>query len=285
MSPRRGNAIFVLTLIACLAVSLAFGALGVGAAPQGTAEITAPAANAGISGNVEIRGTATATNFQFYKLEWGQGATPAQWLVIGELRRTPVTNGVLGTFNTTGLANGPIVLKLTVVDNTGNFLETTRAVTIGAAQPEQAEPPRRGCLACHVLLPAGAAPPGVPPGAFTLAFEAVAADPNHPRVSPSGVSLQPTDQTGPGPCLECHRPGGGGSNDAGVAAPINLRTIVHPAHLFSEIFVGEFRGNCWTCHNVDGNGQWLILGEAVRVNESGVPQQLPIPGAIPVPRG
>jgi len=278
--------LLAMVVIALLAL-LSFGALSALAAVQGTAQITAPAANAQLSGVVTVTGTASAANFQFYKLEFGQGANPTQMSVIGSLQKAPVTGGTLGTWDVTKLPAGAYTLRLTVVDNTGNFITASQAVTVGAGAAAAAtatpapENPRRGCLACHVKLPPGAAPPGLPDGAFTLAWEAANAAPNHPRVSPSGVSLQPTDQTGPGPCLECHRPSGGGANDAGVGAPINLRNIAHPAMMFSETFINEFRGNCFSCHNIDGNGHFLVLGEAVEVDEHGIPQKLPIPGAFP----
>lgn len=287
MSVWRGNVVLVVAVVAALLATLWFGTLSAGAAtPQGTAELTAPAANAQVNGMVEVTGTAVATNFQFYKLEFGTGENPTQWSVIGELHRAQVTNGTLGTWDTSSLPDGQYVLKLTVVDNTGNWLEASRPVMIGqgaAEQPPQAEAPRRGCLACHVLVPPQVAEAeGLPPGAFTLAFEAIVNEPDHPRASPSGVSLEPTNQTGPQPCLECHRPGSGARADVGVVAPISLRDIVHPAHLFSEIFVGEFRGNCFNCHNISGTGEFMVLTEAVEVNEKGIPQVLPIPGAISV---
>ncbi|MFQ6052960.1 MAG: c-type cytochrome, partial [Candidatus Bathyarchaeia archaeon] len=55
----------------------------------------------------------------------------------------------------------------------------------------------------------------------------------------------------------------------------------------SQVFKVEFGGNCFTCHNVDADGEFELLSEAVDTNEKGVPNpsQIPIPGAILVQAG
>lgn len=89
--------------------------------PQPGVQITSPVMNQIISGQVTILGTAKIDRFQFYKLEYGIGENPAQWHSIGEINRTPVVNGILGVWNTTGFPSGVFTLRLTVVDITGNF--------------------------------------------------------------------------------------------------------------------------------------------------------------------
>lgn len=280
---KRPRGLIYLVAIAGLLATLVAGTGILNAAPMGTATITAPAANAALTGSVEVMGTATVQNFQFYKLEF---AMPnAGWAVIGDLKKTAVTDGMLGTWDTTKVPDGPYNLRLTVVDNTGNYIQATVAVMVAntGAPPAAAaeELPRRGCTACHVLLPQP--PPGLPPGAFTLAWEAqfVAKELlgiDHPTVSPSGISIKPTDQTDPTPCLECHKPGTGAREMQGAGANMQLRNIVHPAHLFSETFLTEFRGNCFTCHNPGPEGEWYVLYQAVDVYETGMPKVIPIPG-------
>ncbi|MGI6379966.1 MAG: hypothetical protein ACOX2R_04210 [Anaerolineae bacterium] len=88
--------------------------------------ITSPAANAVVSGSVPISGTAAGDRFQFFKIEYSQGETPSGWNVYGDLRRQPVAQGNLGTFNSTAFANGVYWLQLVVVDETGNFGEPHR---------------------------------------------------------------------------------------------------------------------------------------------------------------
>lgn len=137
---RRGNAALLVAMIAAL-VALLLGASRAGAAVEGIASITAPAANAQVAGSVVVKGTATAVDFQFYKLEFGQGAAPEHWSVIGDLHRTQVTNDTLGTWDVAGLAQGVYTLKLTVVDNTGNYLESAVPVNVVAGGGQGAAPP------------------------------------------------------------------------------------------------------------------------------------------------
>jgi thiosulfate dehydrogenase len=55
----------------------------------------------------------------------------------------------------------------------------------------------------------------------------------------------------------------------------------------SQYFKLHYGGNCFTCHNVNGEGAWELLTEKVDVNEKGVPnpEKLPIPGANPIGEG
>jgi hypothetical protein len=120
-------------------------------------------------------------------------------------------------------------------------------------------PPRRGCLACHVKI--------APDGRFTLGFEAVervrARGKQHPPL-PLGFATPFAD------CLGCHA-AVKGELWRGKKAPLSMRAIVHPAHMSSPTFVGDLRGHCFSCHEVDGQGTFRLLVEAVRVNDKGVP--------------
>ena len=144
------------------------------------------------------------------------------------------------------------------------------------AFPIEAEvEPRRGCPACHDLVNATS-------GQFTLAYEAHAATKARNRTHPA---FQPTDNPNVTECFACHAPGTGARAGKGTVAPLALRDIVHPAHLGSQIFKYVLGGSCFSCHNVDGEGNWLILSQKVDTNDKGVPNpdKLPIPGAIPAP--
>jgi len=140
---------------------------------------------------------------------------------------------------------------------------------------------RRGCPACHVLVDEET-------GGYTLPFEAheraEARGEEHPEVAPDGTSLAVTEEVKVTTCLQCHAAGTGDRAGKGVIAPLSLRDIVHPAHMYSQWFKLHYGGNCFTCHNVDGEGNWELLTEKVEVNEKGVPDpdSLPIPGAVPI---
>ena len=60
--------------------------------------------------------------------------------------------------------------------------------------------------------------------------------------------------------------------------------------MFSQTFVEHYQGTCFTCHDVNGNGTFDLLGEKVSTNEKGVPRALEqgqgsIPGSIPPSEG
>ncbi len=137
--------------------------------------------------------------------------------------------------------------------------------------------PRRGCPACHTLINSTS-------GQFTLAYEAIQAAAARNMTHPS---YKPTDNPNVTECLTCHAPAESNSSRAGrgVVAPLMLRDIVHPAHMGSQVFKEHYGGNCFTCHDVDGEGNFLILTQAVDTNNKGVPNpdKIPIPGAIMPP--
>ncbi len=143
------------------------------------------------------------------------------------------------------------------------------------------EEQHRGCPSCHVLVEAET-------GKYTLAYEAhervEARGREHPSAAPDGTSLAVTEEVNVQTCLQCHAPGTGAREGKGNIAPLSLRDIVHPAHMSSQWFKLHYGGNCFTCHNVNGEGEFEVLTEAVDVNEKGVPnpEKLPIPGAIEV---
>lgn len=91
--------------------------------PDPRAAITSPGVNEVLTGSFDVLGTAEHENFNYYKLEYAQGVDPnTQFAYLTDVH-SPVVDGVLGTFDTTAVDNGLYMLRLTVVDNTGNFPE------------------------------------------------------------------------------------------------------------------------------------------------------------------
>ncbi|MFN2199575.1 MAG: hypothetical protein ACK2UO_00110 [Caldilineaceae bacterium] len=85
------------------------------------AVIYAPTAGEVISGTVDVFGTARHELFDYYKLEYQQvGGESGDFAFITD-SASPVSDGTLAELDTTELDNGDYVLRLTVVDNTGNF--------------------------------------------------------------------------------------------------------------------------------------------------------------------
>jgi tetratricopeptide (TPR) repeat protein len=83
--------------------------------------IVVPAPGALVSDTVSVIGTAECPDFLYYKLEFGVGIDPTEWVTIGEPVTVPVKDGVLGEWHTTGLPAGDYVLRLVVVNDTLNY--------------------------------------------------------------------------------------------------------------------------------------------------------------------
>lgn len=83
--------------------------------------LTAPEPGALVNGTIELTGTAAIPNFGFYKYEISALGTNI-WATISAGDQ-PVTNGRLGDWDTTTLANGDYFLQLVLIDNAGKTLE------------------------------------------------------------------------------------------------------------------------------------------------------------------
>ena len=92
--------------------------------PDPNVQIVAPIPGQTFSGAIQVRGTASAPNFAFYKFTLSGPATNNLTQTAGDVVRTPVHDGVLGAIDATNLVTAPgvYVLGLVVVDNTGNEL-------------------------------------------------------------------------------------------------------------------------------------------------------------------
>ena len=100
------------------------------ACPDPSVRITSPGIDAHLSGVVSVAGTAAIANFQYYKVEYAAGDPPQSWHVLGDVRRRQVSAGVLETFDAGAFPPGVYYLRLTVVDQTGNFPVAPCAVRI-----------------------------------------------------------------------------------------------------------------------------------------------------------
>ncbi len=92
------------------------------------AKIASPADMARITGMTSVSGVARGAGFVRYRLEYGAGATPAQWTLVQE-RTEPVGNAPLGSFDAASLADGVYTLRLTAFDLwNGVFVDQVRVV-------------------------------------------------------------------------------------------------------------------------------------------------------------
>lgn len=209
---RRKTRLRLLALLFCAFVGLNFATL-VLAAPteQGVrAVITSPRMNAVVQGQVQITGSALHTNFQFYKVEFSSVAIPGQWIIVSDVMRNQVAEGVLTIWDTTRIPDGTYNLRLQVVDNTGNYQEhIVRQVVVANAQPT--ETPTPTITPTPALTPTSSPPsiltptiivgwltPGPTPSATPASVMTTPTVPAAPTIAPTGTpssTLVPT-QTG-----------------------------------------------------------------------------------------
>ena len=99
-------------------------------APALGALISSPQTNQIISGTVNVVGLADGDDFTRYVLEYGQGAVPSSWTEI-ITSSTPVTDGLLSSWNTAGL-NGRYTLRLRVGETNISYVSVFLANDINA---------------------------------------------------------------------------------------------------------------------------------------------------------
>jgi len=81
----------------------------------GYANIREPLGGEAIDGVVTIEGSASHPSFVSYDLSFSHSDNPTgTWFLIGDAVRTPVTNGRLGLWDTTGITDGFYTLRLRV---------------------------------------------------------------------------------------------------------------------------------------------------------------------------
>jgi hypothetical protein len=122
------------------------GGTGVPLTPDGQelpAAIYAPVAGQTVVGQAQVQGRAASPAFQFYRLEYGPGASPASWGLIGQ-GFAPVTGGTLGNWFTTNLPPGLYTLRLIVQDGQRGAITATTQVNVGTgtAPPPPVPTPR-----------------------------------------------------------------------------------------------------------------------------------------------
>jgi hypothetical protein len=86
---------------------------------------------------LEIRGSAGGAGFVSYRLEYGQGLYPHAWVQIGKDGTLPVTEGLLGNWDTTGL-DGLYALRLMVVRSDQRVDQAVLQVTLDNTPPQVA---------------------------------------------------------------------------------------------------------------------------------------------------
>jgi membrane carboxypeptidase/penicillin-binding protein PbpC len=99
--------------------------------------ITTPGMFSDRRGMFSILGSAAGADFVSFRLEYGQGLYPQDWVQIGSDSTTPVTEGMLGKWDTTGL-DGLYALRLMVVRTDQRVDQAVVQVTLDNTPPQVA---------------------------------------------------------------------------------------------------------------------------------------------------
>ena len=84
------------------------------------ANISNPVAGQTVAGQVTVEGQANILNFSEYKFELRGESTGGAWVVVGNYP-APVSDGFLGTWDSTSLPSGSYTLRLVVLRPDGSF--------------------------------------------------------------------------------------------------------------------------------------------------------------------
>jgi penicillin-binding protein 1C len=110
-----------------------------GCGPEGgEVAVIKPTLGSHVQGVVAIRGNARSGDFNFYRLEFGEGLNPSAWSQIGGDHYNQVDNDVLEFWDVRGLQDGLYTLQLTVVEHSQNFKRATIYITVDNTPPEAA---------------------------------------------------------------------------------------------------------------------------------------------------
>ncbi len=119
---------FLLLLLTCIVLVWAGSAVALLAAPAAQEPrpiIAQPAQNAAVRGEVQIVGSATHPQFQRYELYFAPWPPSDQsWVFIGDAHFNPVQLGLLGTWDSRSVTDGTYGLRVRVVKQDGNYLDS-----------------------------------------------------------------------------------------------------------------------------------------------------------------
>ncbi|MBI3760243.1 MAG: hypothetical protein HY260_00035 [Chloroflexi bacterium] len=197
-----------------------------------SAALTAPAEGQTVFGVVAISGSAASPQFQRYELEFGYEPNPTDtWFPIQEPVLTPQPGGVLGQWNTAGIADGVYLIRLRLYRQDGSFAEA---------------------FIHNVLLKNGSPTPAASPGPTSGPGKTPEA-----AVTATGVLVELPPSSTPRPTAT---PRGAGS-DSGSSAGSDIPGPAFSLPTFGRAFV---TGIGWTLAAFVVMGLYSMLRPAIR---------------------
>jgi hypothetical protein len=122
--------------------------------------IVQPAQDAAVRDVVQIIGTAVHPQFQRYELYFAPSPVPSDqaWTFIGDAHNNQQPLGLLGTWDSRSVPDGAYVLRVRVVKQDGNYIDSdTRQVIVANTRPAETPTPAES-LTPQVEMPPTAAP-------------------------------------------------------------------------------------------------------------------------------
>jgi len=153
-----------------------------------------------VRGQVQLIGSADHPTFEFYVIDVSpEGMEGWQFLVDG---RSPVINGVLGSWDTSSLSDGVYKLRLRVVRLDGNYSEAfVQQLTVSNSQPLPTNTPMLIITPTATTefslpeIPTATPIPPTPTPEVTIEQPIVDTPTPRPSETPAGPSLEPTQSS------------------------------------------------------------------------------------------
>lgn len=161
------------------------------------AKINSPLTNSFVQGKVQVKGSATHPQFNFYKVEFGPGESPSddQMAIIGAIHEQQVTAGLLETWDTTLIPDGTYTLRLRVVDITGNYQEDwVRRLSVNNTSPTPT--PTSEASPTPAFVPPTFTPTIIPPTPTIVVEQPFLNQPTATPPPPPTIEIQPAPTLG-----------------------------------------------------------------------------------------
>lgn len=225
-------------ILAVLAMSVAGRAAPL---TQAQSVVTYPTDGTMVSGQVEIKGTATHPNMNFYQLRYATGSQPtadSQWIDFAIVEGKQVENDVLATWDTTQVPDGQYTVALAVWgfdDGNSPYLYFVTHLTVNNAQPVATATPEPQPTAQPLPTPTS----GPTPTPVTVQ------QPATPTPRPTPTPQEEAEEAAATPPT---------AGPAGLNVPLNL----------SELRDGFFRGGLITLLMLSVWGAYLLVKAGIR---------------------
>jgi hypothetical protein len=141
---KRPLILVFLTLLALVLISLAQMALAAPVTQEARPVIAQPAQDSAVRGTVQIVGTATHPQFQRYELYYAPWPVPSDnaWIFIGDAHFNQQPLGLLGTWDSRSVTDGAYGLRVRVVKQDGNYIDSDpRRVLVANTRPVESPTP------------------------------------------------------------------------------------------------------------------------------------------------